>query len=151
MHKKIILVILSLGVLAGIGYFAVNFNNEAETTNIDESPIPVTQPPTESPKPVQNFSEFGKLITLKLNEKIGFSDGLKVALTAINDSRCQKGVECFWEGELSPVLELSGGSLVNPGEVHLGTVNNKTVTVEHYTFSLKGATSTTATIEVVKK
>ncbi len=150
MNKKIILTILGLGVVIALGFLFIKYNNNAEEGNI-AVPVPTSQTPAENPKPKESFSEFGKAITLKLNDKITFSDGLKLILTVIDDSRCKPNVQCIWAGELAAVLEVSGGKISNPGEVHLGTMNNKSATVESYTFSLKSATTTSATIEVVKK
>jgi hypothetical protein len=86
-----------------------------------------------------------------LNEKITFTDGLVVALTVLDDSRCPKGVQCIWAGEISATFELSGGKLKNPGEIHLGTVNDKSMTVENYTITLVGGTETSATVNVVSE
>jgi hypothetical protein len=150
MNKKIILTIVGLAVVGGLGVLAVKYNSNLEERN-SEVPIPTSPSPIENPKPTENFSEFGKAITLKLNDKIAFSDGLTVILTFVDDSRCKPNVQCIWAGELAAVLEVSGGKISNPGEVHLGTMNNKSVSVEGYTFSLKNATTTSVTIEVVKK
>lgn len=97
---------------------------------------------------------FGSVVTLKIGEQIAFDDGLKIVLRQINDSQCKPGTVCVWAGELSPVFDMlapiSGtGSL--SGEVILGTVNNKKVSKNNYTFELKSATQTTATIIVIKQ
>ena len=151
--NKIILTIVGIGAVIGLGFLAVKYNNKGNSEiPAPASQVPIENPiPVENPKPTESFSEFGKAIILKLNDKITFSDGLKVALTFVDDSRCKPHVECIWAGELAAVLEVSGGKISNPGEVHLGTLNNKSVSVEGYTFSLKNATTTSATIEVVKK
>ena len=107
-------------------------------------PIPIA--PVE-PRGVQ----FGGQSIIKINQKIVFSDGLSITLKEINDSRCKDGVQCIWEGELSPVLLIEGGTLsVAAQEVRLGTVRNKNVTVGQYTFGLSQATENTATVVVSK-
>jgi hypothetical protein len=149
MNKKIILIIVALAVVVGLGFLAIKPNNNSKEGGV-EVPTPSPQTPIENPKPAESFSEFGKAITLKLNGKINFSDGLKVILTVIDDSRCKPNVQCIWAGELALVLEVSGGKISDPGEIHLGTTNNKSVTVQGYTFSLKSAAESSATIVVVK-
>ncbi|MFA5778241.1 MAG: hypothetical protein WC870_02000 [Candidatus Paceibacterota bacterium] len=147
--QKIILSILGLGVVIGLGFVAVKLNNDAiEQKNVEN-------PSTETPiKPVENtagvFLEFGKTITFNLNEKITFSDGLEMTLKEINDSRCPEGVQCIWMGEISGAFVVSGGKFTSAKEFRLGTVNNKSISLEGYVFSLKDATKTSIMIEVVK-
>ena len=147
--KKIILSILGLVIVVGLSFFAVKSNNKTiEQKNIEIPPVGAPVEPVENkPSP---FLEFGKTITFKLNEKITFSDGLKMTLKEINDSRCREGVQCIWMGEISGLFVLTGGKLITPKEIRLGTVNNKSVSLEGYVFSLKDATKTSITIEVVK-
>src|ERR1035437_7932950 len=133
MFKKIILIILGIGVIAGLGFLIVNKNNQI-VKKVNEIPTPkLTEiPKTPVKSPTNNAIEFNKAITLKLNDKIIFPDGLKVVLTEINDSRCKPNVQCFWQGEVSVVLEASAGKLSEPGEVHLGTELTKTANPENY-------------------
>lgn len=93
---------------------------------------------------------FSKTATFKLNDKIIFSDGLEITLKEINDSRCAVGVQCMWVGEISGSFTLSGGKISTPKEIRLGTVNNKSVSVEGYTLSLKEAAKTDLTVKVEK-
>jgi len=149
MYKNIVVIILGLGVIAGLGFVVIKSNNKnIEEGNI-EKPIEVPVKPVENP--ANNLQEFGKAVTLKLNDKITFSDGLVVILTEINDSRCPKDVQCIWAGEISVVLELSGGKLSNPGEVRLGTAINTSANPEDYTLTLQNADEKSATIVVQYK
>lgn len=95
------------------------------------------------------ITPFEQALTLGISEKAVFSDGLQITLEEINDSRCKQGVQCIWAGELSPLLRITGG---NSGkslkEIRLGTETIKSVTVNGYTFALKSATETMATITV---
>jgi len=90
-------------------------------------------------------AEFNKSITMNINDKVIFPDGLSLVLKEINDSRCKPGLECFWQGELSALFNVNGSSTE---EVRLGTVNNKKISFKGYTFSLESATETSATIIV---
>lgn len=109
----------------------------------------VTEEPT--PVPTPPLADFDRAVTLKINDTKTFSDGLKLTLTEINDSRCAPDVQCIWAGELSPLFVVTGGNVgATPKEVRLGTTNNQSVTLSGYTFTLKDATPTEATIVVSK-
>jgi len=141
MYKNLVLSVLGLGIVAGLGFLAIESNNKI-----------IKQGDTDTGKPVENpingFSEFGKVITFKLNDKTVFSDGLNVELKGINDSRCPKDVQCIWAGELAGTFMASGGKLSKSSEIRLGTENNKSVTFEGYTFRLQNATESSMTILV---
>ena len=100
-------------------------------------------------KPVKN-GIFGKAITLGIQDKVAFPDGLNVSLTAINDSRCKPDVQCIWAGELAPVLQVSGGTFGGSATVQLGTTTTKQVVKNGYTFLLQSAEPGSATITVSK-
>ncbi|MES2223909.1 MAG: Gmad2 immunoglobulin-like domain-containing protein [Patescibacteria group bacterium] len=91
-------------------------------------------------------TSFNNPFEISIGEKANFSDTLTVTLSKIDDSRCKSGVKCIWAGELSPVFIVGKARSV----VRLGTVSNTSVTFGNYTFILRDATATTATI-VVKK
>jgi hypothetical protein len=91
-------------------------------------------------------TEFNKLITMHVNDKIIFSNGLSLILEDINDSRCKPGLECVWQGELSGLFDINIKNSLE--EIRLGTVNSKKVTFKGYTFSLKSATENSMTIMV---
>lgn len=162
--QKIILTILGLGVILGLGFFAIKSNNKI-TEQGNEQPIEIPEIPAEvvpikpvkiptkpveiPTKPVINpikAAEFNKVVTLYLNNQTTFSDGLKITLKEIHDSNCPKDVECFWAGELAVVLLLSSGRLMTPETIDLGV--NKSVVLKGYTFSLLDATATSATVVV---
>ncbi len=98
----------------------------------------------------KDTTEFNKTVTFKLNDKITFSDGLSVVLKEINDSRCKEGLQCISMGEISAVFALSGSGFNPSKEIRLGTLNNKSISLGGYTFSLKDATKTNVTVRVVK-
>jgi len=90
--------------------------------------------------------EFNKLITMSVNEEVIFANGLSLTLKEIDDSRCRSGVQCIWQGELSALFKVkTGGSLT---EIRLGTVNNKKVSSDGYTFSLESATEKSLVVTV---
>lgn len=76
-----------------------------------------------------------------------FQDGMKLTLTAINDSRCPAGVQCIWAGELSPVFTLVAVDKSSQ-EVILGTSRTPSVTVKNYTITLTNATTGETTVTV---
>lgn len=91
---------------------------------------------------------FGSTTMLSIGKSLEFEDGLRVTLTAVNDSRCPKDVQCIWQGELSPVIELSGGANDAAATVTLGTERTRSSTAGPYAVTLVGATETTATFVV---
>lgn len=97
---------------------------------------------TTSPKQV----EFGKPITMFIEDKVSFPDGLSLTLKEINDSRCKPGLQCIWAGELSALFGANIKDLVE--EIRLGTTINKEVTLKGYIFSLEDATENSVTIFV---
>lgn len=95
---------------------------------------------------------FGTHVTFSPSERVQFADGLSVTLLEINDSRCKPGVVCIWAGELSPLLEITRGAIgKSQKEIRLGTERAKSVTENRYTFTLRDATESVATIVVTKK
>lgn len=114
------------------------FVRSIENQNV--KPVPTTTPSSIS---------FDTQVTLHLHEKIFFSDGLEVTLQEINDSRCKPDVQCIWVGELSAFLSVTSGTLgTDKREIHLGTINNTSLTLYGYVFTLVSATATDATIVV---
>jgi putative hemolysin len=131
-NKNLITFVLILVVVAGIIFFVVNKNSK---------------------------TEFGVDLKLQLEEPVTFTDGLKATLKEVNDHRCSGDVVCFWEGEVSFLLEFSGGQLSEPGAVSISSKLTKSQTIEDYTvsfrdFSIKGKsvaeTSVTILVEYKK-
>jgi hypothetical protein len=151
MYKKIILIILGLGVVLGLGFLAVYKNNQSiqQGNNIQNPPVETPITPIENP--TNSTVEFNKEISLALNDKITFSDGLNVTLKEINDSRCKPDVQCFWAGEIAGTLDISGGKISTAKEISLGTVNHNNITTDGYTFSLQNAAEDKITILVQYK
>ena len=94
---------------------------------------------------------FGFPQKLLIGASITLMDGLTVRLIKIDDSRCKQGMVCIWAGELSPLLNITGGNLgVSQKEVRLGTTNNVKVSSDGYSFELKDATETSATVIITR-
>lgn len=108
----------------------------------------------EPPHPVSETkaAQFGMDVSLQVGDTLSLPDGLAVTLSKINDSRCPQGVQCIWQGELSPVLSIHGGNAgQDPKEVTLGTVRALQASQFGYAFSLHEATATTITLSVAKE
>ncbi|MEY4723736.1 MAG: hypothetical protein RLZZ324_1249 [Candidatus Parcubacteria bacterium] len=99
--------------------------------------------------PVQGRT-LGTAATLAIGESVTFADGPSVTLVRIDDSRCAKGNTCIWQGELSPVLRLSGGGFDTPREVRLGTVTAKRASAGGFDISLTDATAVSITFTITK-
>ena len=112
--------------------------------------VQIIDNPNEIPIPVTNVNNqaFNQSIVLKLNQTVGFTDGLTVSLKEINDSRCPADVQCIWAGELSALFSATNGKLNSTQEVRLGTVNNKSAVVQGYSFILKDTAESSVTIRV---
>lgn len=93
---------------------------------------------------------FGQARTFSVGETMTYDDGVSVTLTEIGDSRCPAGVQCIWEGELSPMLRVTGGDLAAGEDVRLGTSTARTASAAAYGFLLSDATETEAVITVSK-
>ena len=95
---------------------------------------------------------FGKSFSVSIGQAVNFSDGLKITLKEINDSRCKPGVQCIWAGELSPVLLATGGNFgIASKEIRLGTSRNNSVQEGNYDFILNRATEQAANLTVSSK
>lgn len=146
--QKISISILFLAVILVIIFVAFKTNKKS-TVEVDTTkPVDVSTNGAETG--VVKPTEFGGVVVFKLNDKVTFSDGLNVTLKEINDSRCPKGVQCVWAGEIAGTFMISDAKLVAPKEIRLGMIRNKSVVSEGYTFSLKDATTTSLSVEVVK-
>ncbi len=138
-------------LILGVGFFI--FGSPTTTTFVVTKPeTPVETVPTTPVAPAVPTAEFDKAITLNVGDKVAFSDGLNLTLKEINDSRCKPSVQCFWQGELAAVLVVSGADVkVSASEIRLGTVNNKSVTLTDYKFTLLSATEKDASVVVSKR
>ncbi len=135
MSKKFIAVAtIALFILAGAGC-AARQPPPAVNTAAPPAPSPVVVPPTP-----RTTAAFGSEVALRTGESVTFDDGLAVLLQEINDSRCPKGVQCIWQGELAPVLQLSGGALDEPVELQFGTVRGLNRSAGGYDLVLSGVT-----------
>ena len=145
--QKLILTVLVLVVVLGLGFMVVKQRGVVPGSENEE----LTEIPANSADDAINASaEFGKAVALGLNDRVIFSDGLNIGLKDINDSRCPSGVQCIWAGEIVGIFTASGGALIAPTEIYLGTVNNKSIILKSYTFSLTSTTKFGITIQVVK-
>ena len=129
---KKILIVIGLIALTGAG---CSFSTK--------SSVPLSITP-------QTSAAFNVATTVSIGERIFFQDGMKLTLTAINDSRCPSGVQCIWAGELSPVFTFVDVDKSSQ-EVLLGTTRTPQATVRNYVITLTSATTEEAIITVVKK
>ncbi len=150
--QKIVMWVIGLGIIIGIGMmiFGASSKKVIAPVVVDNTTGSIEVPPSQAGNGEVVPSDFSKTISFKLNDKFTFTDGLEVTLKEINDSRCPKGVQCFWAGEIAGLFSLSGGVLTAPKEIRVGTVNNKSVTWEGYTLTLQNATEDNVDIEIVK-
>src|SRR5688572_22663536 len=86
--------------LAAISLIALTGAGCTVSTNTNTNTPPVKAPPASA--------AFNTSATFSIGESMTFADGMKLTLTAINDSRCKPGVQCIWEGELSPAFMFYG-------------------------------------------
>ena len=91
---------------------------------------------------------FGSVVRLGLNQTVTYSDGLKVTLIDIGDSRCPAGVQCVWAGELSPEFRLSGGRFGAERTVILGTVRSPRQQEGDYLLEISAVTESTAELTI---
>lgn len=104
-----------------------------------------------APSSVTGGVAFSSSQTLQVGSSVKFVDGLEVRLTQVNDSRCKPGVQCIWQGELSPVFVFSGGKMgTSTSEVMLGTERARSLDLSNgfYHIDLEQATEDSATIQV---
>ncbi len=120
----------------------------ATTTGTTTPPVP-TPPPTPTPS---TSGTFDTKLSFIPKQTLTFSDGLKVTLTTINDSRCKPDVQCIWAGELAPEFSVEGGKLgTSVSTLNLGTVRSTTTTKGAYVFTLIEATETSVILNVTVK
>jgi len=129
---KKFLIAISFVILTGAGC------SFSENTN---------KPPAKTPSTPMAFNTSA---TFSIGQSVTLQDGMKLTLTAINDSRCPVGVQCIWEGELSPVFTFFGADQTSQ-EIILGTSRTPQVTVKNYMFILTAATTQQTTITISKK
>lgn len=88
---------------------------------------------------------FGDTFALTVSARARLAGGISIKLLEINDSRCKPGVECVWEGELSPLVAIAQEGKASE-EVRLGTVRTKSAVFfdGQYQLELIGATETSA-------
>lgn len=149
MNKNTTILVIGILVIAILG-FLIFRNDTPPISSPDTSGGNVIhEPPTGFVDDlVPKTSELGKNVTLKIDQRVTFSDGLSVRLKRIDDSRCKPGVQCIWQGELSGLFDVSGGKLKTPAELRMGTEKFKTQHLDGYKFELKSATENSATIVV---
>lgn len=151
--QKVIYWVLGIGIIVGVLLivFGGIHKKTAEAPIVIETTTPTEVPVDTGGTTTPTLTDFGKTVTFKINDKLTFADGLEVTLKEINDSRCPKGVQCIWAGEIAGLFAVSGGGLTAPDEVRVGTVNNTNTVSGIYTFTAKDATTDSISIEVAKK
>lgn len=129
-----------------------NDTTKCLSTTATSSQRGTTTLPDPPPAPEANIAQFNNPVTVTTQHPVTFTDGLKLTLNTINDSRCKPDVQCIWAGELAPEFSATGGALGKAVfMLNLGTVRSSTTTQGPYTFTLIGATEKTMIITVIKK
>jgi hypothetical protein len=146
MNKNLLLSILVIVAVIGLGAWAINktpasVESPQVTQNDDVGGLAGGTIPAQE----DLGTSLGSPVTMHAGESVTFSDGLKVLLKEINDSRCKSGVQCIWQGEISGTFAISGGKVSGTKEIFLGTERNKSVVLNDYTFTLNNATPTEIT------
>ena len=118
-------------------------------TYVEQVAVPPEPPPAEEP-PKEGETE-GEKVTLKKGESASVEGGLRLTLTAINDSRCPKDVQCIWAGELAADLAVTvSGSEAEGIQVILGQTTRPKAEAFGRTLTLVAISETEATIAVSK-
>jgi hypothetical protein len=83
------------------------------TAVMPQAPIPTSKPKvqiSETAVPAIATSQFGQPIQVEVGSKVLFaSDQLEISVKNVNDSRCPKGLACYWAGEAKIELSLRQG------------------------------------------
>lgn len=114
-------------------------------------PCPSAKPPVDRKDPPADEASdktapYGKPLAMGVNDSVVFTDGMTLSLKEINDSRCPAGVQCIWQGELSPLFIATQNGASD--EVRLGTVTVANLSLKGRAYTLVGATETSATVQV---
>jgi hypothetical protein len=126
---RVLAVVFMLGLVLGLAAFL-------STTKT---------PGTGAGEPVALGTDF----TLAIGERQKLVTGMTVTLLAINDSRCKPDVQCIWEGELSPVLQIEEGAAGKVSELILGTsIGRQSASYNEYSFKLRSASEKEAKLVV---
>jgi hypothetical protein len=134
----------------------VLFVRDVEPKVEDPSSLaPDTKPnpaPTSIPTSKQNAFDFNMPVTYKVGDIKTYKDGLTVTLKEIKDSRCKEGVQCIWEGELSPIFSATGGAVgATSSLIEFATVHHPyPVILPKYMFTMIGTTDLDTTISIWK-
>lgn len=145
--KQAIIVAIVIVLAAAFGAFAY-----VSTVGKTQPSANANQPGNANePGPVgSGAAAFGEAETIAVGETAEWDDGLEVKLERIDDSRCQPGVVCIWQGELSATFTISGGTTAGSRELRLGTETAQRASIGGYSFVLQGATATSVTLRVEK-
>ncbi|MBI5422284.1 hypothetical protein HZA44_04085 [Candidatus Peregrinibacteria bacterium] len=111
-----------------------------------EPPSDPVKEPTPSDGTSVKTTPYGKPVSMRVNDSVVFPDGMTLKLKEINDSRCPAGVQCIWQGELSPLFIATQNGASD--EVRLGTVRGSTLSLKGRNYTLVGANGTGATVRV---
>jgi hypothetical protein len=136
---------IGLICLVGAGCVLSPAPYRPEAINSPTVSVPATNEPAQP-----SVAAFGSEVPLKIGASVSYDDGLSVSLEQINDSRCPQGVQCFWQGELAPVLTLRGGSLAGETKLTFGTVRGLTGAAGDYALTMSSVTENTAVVVVTK-
>lgn len=117
-----------------------------------EAVPPSVEPSVEPTTPRAEEAATGTdAVTLTKGGSHAFGNDLVLTLTAIEDSRCPKDVQCIWEGELAATL--SAGRVApgtKPVELRLGSVRMRTAEAFGWTVALEKIDETSVTVSATK-
>lgn len=85
------------------------------------------------------YPSYDSQFTLRPGQQATFNDGMNIILSRIVDSRCDysNGRNCFWAGEISTTMRVTGGAFGNSAQqIQLGTSTKPNTTISGYTFTL---------------
>lgn len=105
--------------------------------NCEFAQCPDVKTPTTPTPAVQSF---GEEFELAKGQTATFSDGLRVQLKSIQDSRCPADVTCIWQGEVAGTFVVSGANLTKSQEVTISTSTKPETSVSPYQFVFVGGT-----------
>ncbi len=88
------------------------------------------------PLPTPVPASFNTTVSILKGTSISFTNGLKLTLTEIGDSRCKDDVQCIWQGELTYTLQVTGANLLKADTIVLGTERAAQVTQNGYVYTL---------------
>ncbi len=150
-----VVLFLALAVLFGLEIRQIFWRPPVAPLRPVETPVVTPAPPVppapSTPTPTTPDIKLGDSFTLRVGQGAVIQGGLRVRLLSIGDSRCPKGVQCIWAGELSPRLQVSALDGGPVQELTLGTSTKRSAEVLGRVVTLKEAGPDQATLVVTQR